>query len=711
MVDDLQAASDAVGHESNVADRIDDMVLANIEASCVRTLKREKTRKILAVVEEGGKNGLPSSGHDSSDGGLALSDVPDRGPSVSQQRGSTWESTPRELAEACGRRIAALFRRAVREVLRFLAVVPLLLVILEADGEADEEYDAWPTLLTRPLYSFAAGRAVGLVIETIVMCFLGSKPIFSWTIIFIKSCFGWPLATALSILLNSLWPLFSVDEEAWRVLGSLEKFWPISYWLLATALSRAALEAGIQSYINSLTLHHYEARAWDAFQAQKVLRKIVAACQLTQSREWAKGKGVTKLRGVGESSKSSLNASADKLPSNARATVGNPATVSASTENEADATGKSGERYASFNRHINRLAGPLEFGSDVDDAYNLTQARRRAGRIFSVLKRQRELLVSQEDGCPPRVRVDELISWAYKTTGSKKRVENLEGTKALFNENTTIDHETFVMSVERVYKEQRLLTASVASFDRINVLFGYVCITLWALLMLLIFLMVWGVNLVDWVIPYASLLISVLLVLGSGPGDIFTGGIYTMLYRPFDIGDRVTLSLPGQKPDFAVTYLVIKQIDLVRTHFINLHGEHLTIENYALRNMSLLNQNRSGLTTLQIKVQVPMVTPSGKVTELVDAIKQYIEEKEEWVKAEVLFTSHEYQAGHMLLEIWATVNFPAHEILPIFHAKSRLIMFIQSYTQFAGIDYVMPMQPNRIDASDELLQRFVQARA
>eukprot|EP00965_Chrysotila_dentata_P032777 1092376-Pleurochrysis_carterae.AAC.1 len=105
-----------------------------------------------------------------------------------------------------------------------------------------------------------------------------------------------------------------------------------------------------------------------------------------------------------------------------------------------------------------------------------------------------------------------------------------------------------------------------------------------------------------------------------------------------------------------------------------------------------------------------MVTPSNKVTEIVDSIKTYITETEDWIHAEVLFTSHEHESGHLLLEIWCTVNHPAHEILPIFHAKSRLLMFIQAYMQASGIDYVKPLQPTRLHVADAIIDRLL-ARA
>ena len=95
-------------------------------------------------------------------------------------------------------------------------------------------------------------------------------------------------------------------------------------------------------------------------------------------------------------------------------------------------------------------------------------------------------------------------------------------------------------------------------------------------------------------------------------------------------------------------------------------------------------------------VQVPTATPSAKVTELVDSIKAYVAEKDsEWTAVDLLFGDIDFEHGHIRLDVWATCIFPAHEVLAIYSAKSRLLLFIHAYMQSASIEYIQPVLPVR----------------
>ena len=61
------------------------------------------------------------------------------------------------------------------------------------------------------------------------------------------------------------------------------------------------------------------------------------------------------------------------------------------------------------------------------------------------------------------------------------------------------------------------------------------------------------------------------------------------------------ISQPGQQP--SLYSLIVKEIDVVRTHFLTVNGELLLIENHLLRNMSISNLSRSGETTVMVQVQ------------------------------------------------------------------------------------------------------------
>jgi len=62
--------------------------------------------------------------------------------------------------------------------------------------------------------------------------------------------------------------------------------------------------------------------------------------------------------------------------------------------------------------------------------------------------------------------------------------------------------------------------------------------------------------------------------------------------RPYDIGDRVSLATPGQAS--ALYSMVVKDIFLMRTHFLTANGESMMVNNSTVKNMALTNYARSG---------------------------------------------------------------------------------------------------------------------
>jgi small-conductance mechanosensitive channel len=235
----------------------------------------------------------------------------------------------------------------------------------------------------------------------------------------------------------------------------------------------------------------------------------------------------------------------------------------------------------------------------------------------------------------------------------------------------------------------------VASFDRINSLLYRTCIGVWVFCLAFILLLVWGVSLTLMIIPFFTVFGTIVLVMGRAPGDMVSGAIYTLFLRPFDIGDRITISQPGQKP--ILFSLLVREIDVIRTHFLTTSGELLLIENHILRDMSIVNLSRSGPLTLLIEVKVSVTTPPAKMTELVDGIKLYAAQKDsDWTGIEPLFSNTDFEAGHLNLDIWASSKHAAADVGLVNNAKSLLILFIHAYMHSANIEFIKPLVPVKL---------------
>ena len=652
-----------------------------------------------------------SSGSGPTDNGLAprerLDEPEHAHVSIDPQPTTSVDETTSYLA-----RTATLLRKTpsrlgLELISALVATSPLLVWVaalsegLLRDGPEDE-YDALQLWL-RPVYAWCAARAASVfILEAVIRCLIGAgvSPRF---ILFAKTLSGWPLAQILGAVLSMLAPLTSLDEAAWRSLHGTPRWWQVASWWLASGLAYVAVVAAARLYISALTSQHYEQRARDAYRAQKVLRKISYAANRVRktneprSKDQRKGSLVTAAnvaRGRWQSGAPAAAAAEVVASRSASSETDSPA---ASTRKEEAVETTRHDLSLSLAKHLQLLEGPLEFGAGLAHASNLSQARRRAARLFEDLVRVEWLLAAHSTGAENGAAAlsrDGLLKWAYGVHGKGRPVDWV-GAAALFGPAEVIDKEHLTSSVERCYREQRLLTASVASFDRINGLLVRCCAIAWAVTLGFFYLVALGVDFDDLLLPSASLIISVILLMGRAPSDFMSGALYVLMVRPYDIGDRIKLSQPGRTAE--LNSLIIKDIGLLRTHLITSNGELLFIDNAIMRTMTVTNLTRSGPQTLLVQVQVPQTTPAAKLTELVDSIRQYVAEKSgDWSGVDVMFSDTNFEAGHLVVDIWMDCVHPAHEPLTVFGAKSSFLLFLHAYMQSASIEYIKPILPVRV---------------
>ena len=564
---------------------------------------------------------------------------------------------------------------------------PYAVLLWVNSNDRDDEFE-WYELLLRLLYSLVAARTVTLVLEHAII-----RPIRhhlpGLVLLVLQAVIGWPLTTTLWLLMTQLFKWTDTDSSAWASLFAIRNFASVSIWLVGTAVSRCALEVATQLWLNRLTLRHFERRTKDAYLAHRALRRVVGAARIAEKAEareakarHAKSKSGQIGRPARHSSSTVTKAVKDSAspvkvvevgevasdaagsapaPEPADACVPTPSAASVLTAHD---HGHSEQpKIDKLSRQLQRLSGPFEFGSGFADAPTLDQARKRAQRVFPIIARQRALAPSESQADAAQALVDReaMLRWAFQHRGlSHAEIETAvsESTRALPTLNQQVGIDNFVTAVERCYKEQKLLTASVDAFSKTHVLLNRVWLSLWWVIIITVGLFAWGIDVATWVIPFTSFLLSFSFIVGRVPADFISGATYALVVRPYDIGDRITLSQPGSKA--SLYSLVVKDIDLMRTTLITSNGETLLLENHMLRNLCITNLTRSGEVTLFFQIQVPVSTSTSKITELVDSIRQYVAEKDtEWESVHLMFSATDFEAGHIVLDVWPCTRFPA----------------------------------------------------
>jgi len=521
--------------------------------------------------------------------------------------------------------------------------------------------------IARPLYSLAAARLLSLVVISFLSIPSILRTLPGIVVLLLHSIFSMPLCPPAILFpaTNGVFRLLYFDRLTWKRLYELPSFVPASMWMLAAALAFCLLDAAVQFSQNQLALKHYEDRSQSAYEQQAALRKVAAAAKSCERRRaypmWPSPRDA-----AGEGLLSRHLSGLSKLQ-----------------------------------QQLQRLAGPLDLGSGLAEAASLCQARRRAQRIFNLLLREEGLVTlpprrtgrTSGEKEEPSVDRDALLRWAYQ---GDRRPPPPKLAADLFPYGQLVDRDQFCKVVERSYKEQRLLTASVESFDRLQkiLLRGLQVLVAFIFLVLLLRLPFIRINLVSMLIPLTSALLVFFSLAGGLVAEVFSSFFFTYVTRPYDIGDRVYVATPGQGP---VLYsLIVKDIEVMRTHFLTANGEAMVVSNSSVKNMALTNLSRSGKLTLLVQLMVPVATQSSKINELLEAITSYVSDGSgDWSACDNQFGEAALDKGHLLLNIWPTSVYAAHEIMAIYAAKSRLLLFCHAYMQAANIEYIMPVLPMR----------------
>mmetsp|Transcript_7474 Transcript_7474/g.22447 ORF Transcript_7474/g.22447 Transcript_7474/m.22447 type:complete len:735 (-) Transcript_7474:15-2219(-) len=688
MVDAMDAAGGTQGKQAHFA-RVDDMVLDWVEQDLneesddlsgstasddlIASQEFNTTHKpmeiyVLPVTTNSATTGTALAAVDSG----ANLDLEQKRPPVEEQERTPSESEGKGQARGgCMTCLSKLLKGLARELTSCIGLVPFWFFLSPSKLRP---LPVWELLF--PIASALVGARVVVAISYTLfeMVSVSGVQIPSRVLIVIAGLVGWPITTLAWLCLLNVLP-FTPDALAsiWRTVSAVNDFWNLCTWLATCAITKAILEVGLQMTLNGLTLKHYETRIQSAVAVYVSLRKLFA---IAKAAEKAKAKH-------SRSSYKTRNAAVQGAAADA---------VANHEEKDVDIGVSGPSRSNRLQSSLNVLAGPFQVGAGFQDASTIEKTRIRARQAFYPLVKAQGR--SKDQGLSR----EKVLQWLG--AGEKSMEAGIFMMDPLFEED-------FVAVVERAYKEQRFITASMSSFDVCNDILWRFFFVGWLVAMILTLAFMFGVDFREWVMPMITLTVSVCWVLSRMLGDMIQGAIFVLWIRPFDIGDWIKLSTPGHPAK--ADEMAVRSITLWRTHFVSITGEQHLIQNSVMNGMCITNLNRSAASPcFPIKIQVPAVTAPAMVTELVDSIRQYITDKDtEWVNGSLLVSSMNFSAGYIAVDIWPTYRCLHQEFGAMSDSKTRLLLFIHAYMQMAGISYVPPVELFTENEGSEQLRNLV----
>ena len=230
----------------------------------------------------------------------------------------------------------------------------------------------------------------------------------------------------------------------------------------------------------------------------------------------------------------------------------------------------------------------------------------------------------------------DVLALAATRSNSDLNVSDLKNLIRLFrpDRDGKISLLDFVKSVDSVYKEARLLRASVRNSEKIDRAFENAINVVFYLMVACVVLSQIGFDPLALFLSLSSIILAFAFMIGSASSKMFEGWLFILLRRPYDIGDRIHVSDPESDTSAnGSAGWIVKDVNLFSTTAIfATTNERATLSNGSLANSRIINMARSPNAVGYIYFKFATGVPYERVQIFEKALTQFIKDRpREWV--------------------------------------------------------------------------------
>eukprot|EP00934_Nitzschia_sp_Nitz4_P008246 Nitzschia sp. Nitz4//scaffold44_size153857//151542//153963//NITZ4_002752-RA/size153857-snap-gene-0.221-mRNA-1//-1//CDS//3329552250//8236//frame0 len=242
----------------------------------------------------------------------------------------------------------------------------------------------------------------------------------------------------------------------------------------------------------------------------------------------------------------------------------------------------------------------------------------------------------------------------------------------------------FVRSVDNVYKEIRLLRASVSNSTRVDAAF-------------VVSLYVFGIDPLALFVSVSGIVVSVSFMIGSASSSYFQGLIFILIRCPYSIGDCIHVSTPTEETVITGSpFWIVEDITLFATQVrFSFTNERASLSNGALAEARIINSTKSTNASVAHKMKFPINVSHEKIAIFQEAMERFIRNRpREWLGMKVFRASEvnatlgyiEYVVSMNHRESWAQWG-------QIRMSQSDIMRFAVELAKKLDIVYEQPAQP------------------
>jgi len=264
----------------------------------------------------------------------------------------------------------------------------------------------------------------------------------------------------------------------------------------------------------------------------------------------------------------------------------------------------------------------------------------------------------------------------------------------------------FVKSVDTVYKQLRLLRASISNSAQIDLAFERIVNWFFNFFLAVIVVSILGIKIWTVFLSLNTFLLGFSFLFGSAASNYFEGLLLIFVRRPYDIGDKIATSNPNKDTDSngSSTWFVDEVTLFTTTVRFATTNEVATYSNGSLAVLRIINANRSPKAIVSILIKFGLETPFNKITVFRTAVENFIKARpREWIalagfratRVEADFGYVEYKIVAQHRESWQNVG-------PVLQSKADLSSFCLEATKKLKLKYESPPMPVNLSTSGNL---------
>eukprot|EP00051_Salpingoeca_urceolata_P005651 m.75433 g.75433 ORF g.75433 m.75433 type:complete len:870 (-) comp14481_c0_seq3:95-2704(-) len=254
------------------------------------------------------------------------------------------------------------------------------------------------------------------------------------------------------------------------------------------------------------------------------------------------------------------------------------------------------------------------------------------------------------------------------------------------NETKKLDKTQLQERCLALYRDRRNLARSLSDLDSIIIALGSFLNGGIVFVLLFAFIVVFNEGqIADLVVSLTTTFFALSFVFADTAKNFFNSFIFLFIRKPYDVGDRVTIS-----EAYETMYVV--RLELLTTTFRIWDGRIKTIPNYCLHSREIVNYRRSKNMTDSFELHIDYRTPASKIDELRDEFLAFCASNpNDYIAEDCKIFVRELCDSNSLKLFVATAQVGNFQTGAHFPRRSATIMFIKSVCERLDISYSPPV--------------------